>query len=168
MKANRWLGCFSLVGLMACSGAAPEQPAVGAAPAAAASAGEGRAAVGAPPRAPAAPDPTIEQRAEILRLIGLASCRDDSQCRALPVGSKPCGGPETYLAWSVAATQVGQLEALAGRYKEARAARNQRLGMMSDCAVVPEPAVRCVPDAAPAQGGRCQALPARPGAAPPR
>lgn len=103
-------------------------------------------------RAPAG-DETTELRGEIQRLIGNAACRDDGQCRALPMGSKPCGGPEAYLAWSVVATNGGQLEALAARYREARQARNQRLGLMSDCAVLPEPQVRCL--RADAGEGRC-------------
>jgi hypothetical protein len=110
-------------------------------------------------------DETAELRAELLRLIGPAPCRDDSQCRALPMGSKPCGGPEGYVAWSTAHTDGTKLQALAARYRDARAARNQRLGLMSDCAVVAEPLVRCVPDGANAPGGRCQAQPGRGGPA---
>ncbi|MBI5720233.1 MAG: hypothetical protein HZC37_21375 [Burkholderiales bacterium] len=128
---------------------------------------EGRPAAGtAPPRAGAPADTTVELRGEILRLVGSAACRDDSQCRALPLGAKPCGGPEGYVAWSTAATDERQLEALAARYKDARQARNQRLGLMSDCAVVPQPPVRCVPAAGAAAGGRCEAQPARGGPVP--
>lgn len=137
---------------------------VGSVPAAAA---EGHpAGTPTPPRAAAPADPSIDLRAEILRLIGTASCRDDSQCRALPLGSKPCGGPEGYVAWSTATTDARQLEALAAHYKGAREARNRRLGLMSDCAVVPEPAVRCVPVAESTTGGRCQAVVARGGPVP--
>lgn len=126
-----------------------------------AAAAEGRpAGGGAPPRAEAPADNTVELRNEILRLIGTAACRDDSQCRALPLGSKPCGGAEGYVAWSTAATNARQLEALAAHYKDARQARNQRLGLMSDCAVVPVPAVRCVRAPDVAAGGRCEAGPA--------
>lgn len=128
---------------------------------------EGRpAAATAPPRAAEPADPAIELRGDILRLIGTASCRDDSQCRALALGSKPCGGPESYVAWSTAATDGRQLEALAARHKDARHARNQRLGLMSDCAVVPEPAVRCVPAAEAGSAGTCQAVSARVGPVP--
>lgn len=132
-----------------------------------ATAAEGRPdAATAPPRTALPADSTTELRSEILRLIGTAACRDDSQCRALPLGSKPCGGPEGYVAWSTAATDARQLEALAARFKDARQARNQRLGLMSDCSVVPEPAVRCVPAADAATGGRCEAAVARGGPVP--
>jgi hypothetical protein len=118
------------------------------------------------PRAAGPADPTLELRREIERLIGDAACRDDGQCRALPLGAKPCGGPEAYVAWSTASTDARQLEALAARYREARSARNQRLGLVSDCAVVPEPPVRCVPVAGANAGGRCQAAAVRGGALP--
>jgi hypothetical protein len=124
------------------------------------------AAAPAPPRATTPADPSAELRGEIVRLIGTSACRDDGQCRALPLGSKPCGGPEGYLAWSTAATDARQLEALASRYKAARQAHNQRLGLMSDCAVLPEPAVRCVRAvgaAAAAGDGVCQPLSVRGG-----
>ncbi|MCW5634226.1 MAG: hypothetical protein KIT17_12910 [Rubrivivax sp.] len=105
-------------------------------------------------------DATGALRDEILRKIGDAACRDDSQCRALPLGSKPCGGPEGYLAWSTLDTGARELEALATRYREARVARNRQLGLVSDCAVVPEPAVRCVAAAAGVAGsGTCRVVP---------
>jgi hypothetical protein len=97
--------------------------------------------------------------AEIQRLVGNASCRDDTQCRALAMGSKPCGGPESYMAWSTAVTSDARaLDAAAQRYKEARQARNQRLGLVSDCSVIAEPTMRCVPTPGDALGGRCQAV----------
>jgi hypothetical protein len=142
-----------LLGLSGCSGAAPE---VAAATPATSSATVSPSTT-TPPRAAIPADVTTELRDEILRLVGTASCREDSQCRSLPMGSKPCGGPEGYLAWSTAATDARQLEALAARYKEARQARNQRSGLMSDCAVVAEPAVRCVATSD-GSGGRCEAV----------
>src|SRR4051812_47210296 len=38
--------------------------------------------------------------AEISAQIGDAACSADSQCRTLAIGKKPCGGPESYVAWS--------------------------------------------------------------------
>lgn len=116
---------------------------------------EGRPATTAVPPSAAVPaDATAALRDEILRLVGTAPCRDDSQCRALPIGNKPCGGPEGYVAWSTAATDGRALEAAAARYKLTREQRNRELGLMSDCAVVPEPAVRCMPVPA----GRCETV----------
>ena len=131
-----------------------------------AAAGEGRAGAAPPsPREPAPADPTVELRAQIERAIGSAACREDSQCRALALGSKPCGGPEGHLAWSTAGTDALALEALATRYKQAREARNQRLGLMSDCALVSPPALRCVPASGEPLGGTCRAMASRAGPA---
>lgn len=128
---------------------------------------EGRPAAATPPSGAAmSADPTVELHREILRLVGTASCRSDDQCRVLPLGSKPCGGPESYLAWSTEGTDARALESLAARYAQARRARNQRLGLVSDCAIVPEPAVRCVPAAGNAAAGRCQTQSSRTGPAP--
>lgn len=123
-----------------------------------------------PPRGATPPDSTVGLRQDIERLIGDAACQNDSQCRVLPLGAKACGGPEAYVAWSTARTDARQLEALAARYKEARVARNQRLGLVSDCSVVPEPPVRCVPasgaSGASGEVGRCQTGAARTGPLP--
>jgi len=174
----------ALAGLMfmgGCSGASQEAPAPGREPAPAAAgvappapgtaagpgngggvsvpaaSGEGRPGGASPPRGSPPPDSTLQLRQDIERLIGDAACSDDAQCRALPLGAKACGGPEAYVAWSTARTDARQLEALAARYKEARIARNQRLGLVSDCSIVPEPPVRCVPaSGASGGGGRCQ------------
>jgi hypothetical protein len=173
------------VGLVGCSGdgregatpaaSAPMTPSAPSAPSAPstssvpADAAEGRAGSAAPPRSVEdreGGDATAAMRADIVRLVGDAACTDDTQCRALPLGSKPCGGPEAYIAWSTAGTDAGQLEALAQRYKQARTARNQQLGLVSDCAVVPEPPVRCVRVTAGASTGRCTALAARGGPMP--
>ena len=171
--------------LGACSGAAPEGPApavpiavsvaasaaspatpatpAGSLPVAAPESGS-PASHTAPPRGAASADASNAAYAELARAVGRAACSDDAQCRTLALGSKPCGGPEGYMAWSVAATDARQIEALALRYQQARQARNQRLGLVSDCAMVPEPAVRCVPAAgSAAAGGQCRTLPGRAG-----
>jgi hypothetical protein len=82
----------------------------------------------------------------------------------LPIGSKACGGPEAYLAWSTLATDARQLDAAAARYKQAREERNRREGIMSDCAVTPEPPVRCVAATAGVAERQCRALAAGAGA----
>lgn len=172
------LGGCSGTGAERAASAATSAPVVATAPAAASApapvAASTPAPVAAAPISPPAPgrastaDATVELRAQITRLIGSAACRNDNQCRALPLGSKPCGGPEGYLAWSTEGTDVRALEAAAERYKEARRARHERLGLMSDCAVVPEPAVRCVfePGAPAGSAGQCRTQALQPGSRP--
>lgn len=80
-------------------------------------------------------------REEILALVGDAKADNIAQCRVVGFGSKPCGGPASYIAISVKDGNEQQIMALIGKYNAAAKAENERLGRMSNCAVVPEPAV---------------------------
>ena len=80
-------------------------------------------------------------RGEIIALIGDAKADTVEQCRVVGFGSKPCGGPASYIAVSVKDNDEAQIMALVGKYNAAAKAENERLGLMSDCAVVPKPAV---------------------------
>jgi hypothetical protein len=99
-----------------------------------------------PPRPSAAAPALIEQiRAE----IGDAACDSAQQCRSLAIGAKACGGPESYLAWSVKRSDGARLQALAERLREQREDENRRSQLLSNCALVTDPGARCV-------AGRCQ------------
>ena len=80
-------------------------------------------------------------RAEIMALIGEARADNVQQCRVVAFGAKPCGGPASYIALSVKDKNEAQLMSLIGKYNAEMKAENDRLGRMSDCAVVPKPAV---------------------------
>lgn len=80
-------------------------------------------------------------RAEILALIGEARADNIQQCRVVGFGAKPCGGPASYIALSVRDKNEGELMGLIGKYNAGVKAENDRLGRMSDCAVVPKPAL---------------------------
>lgn len=80
-------------------------------------------------------------RSEIMTLIGDAKADDIAQCRVVAFGSKPCGGPSSYIAVSVKALDEERIMALIHKYNAAVKADNERRGLMSDCAVVPKPAV---------------------------
>ena len=99
---------------------------------------------------PAQPSPDL---ARITDLIGQATCANDGQCRIIGIGALPCGGPERYLPWSVAATEETALRASAARYAEARRRHDEKLGLSSVCIVQPEPGVHCDP------ARRCALLP---------
>lgn len=81
--------------------------------------------------------------------IGEARCSSDAQCHSLAVGAKACGGPEGYRAWSSQHNGDGKkLQALADQQAAARRAEQSQGGMMSNCAIEPDPGARC-------QAGRC-------------
>lgn len=105
------------------------------------------AAPAAPVPAPAASQP--DTLAQIKELIGKAECSSDSQCQALPIGARPCGGPASYLAWSTAKTSSSEIQTLADRYRTEQQERNARSGMVSDCRAIAPPAAVC-------RAGSCQ------------
>jgi hypothetical protein len=87
--------------------------------------------------------------ARMRALAGAATCTESSQCRTLAVGSKPCGGPERYLPYSLSGTDEKALRALGEQYKAERQAANKAGGMISNCRHQLDPGAVCV-------SGTCQ------------
>lgn len=88
--------------------------------------------------------------ARIRALAGTPGCTSDDQCHSLPLGARPCGGPESYLAWSSVKTPQAEIEALGERYKEERRAANKASGLMSTCQFLMDPGAVC-------RAGTCKA-----------
>ncbi len=83
--------------------------------------------------------------AEVRQLISQAVCTTDADCRTMAIGSKACGGPEAYLAWSVRQTDPQALSAAAARHADQQRTQNQKPGgRMSNCAWVSDPGAQCV------------------------
>ncbi len=80
--------------------------------------------------------------------VGSAACSSQADCRTLPMGSKACGGPAGWLAWSASASQGDRLQTLAAELAARQQQRQAAEGMMSTCSVVPDPGARC-------EAGRC-------------
>lgn len=106
------------------------------------------ARTGEPPQQPAA-----EAMKAIVQVIGDAPCDGPADCRTVGVGAKSCGGPESYLAWSVRHTDAAELEKRVAQHRTLRRAEDRRDGRVSNCAVTPEPATSCV-------AGHCRIEPA--------
>ncbi len=79
-----------------------------------------------------------QEKAEIIRLVGEAKAENAKQCRMLALGQKACGGPESYLAYSITATDEKLLKQHASRYKQLQQQMQAQSGLLSNCAVVPE------------------------------
>jgi hypothetical protein len=95
----------------------------------------------------------LQQRyAEIKGLIGEAKASDVQQCRKVAFGYKACGGPESYLIYSVQGLDEAVLLQKISEYNALSEAEAHRLGLISDCSMVLEPSVRLV-------GGVCKAGP---------
>ncbi|CAM3649766.1 hypothetical protein [Rheinheimera salexigens] len=78
---------------------------------------------------------------DVLALIADTSADNIQQCRVIGFGAKPCGGPARYIAASVKNIDEDDLMAKVAAYNAASAENNNKLGLMSDCAVVPKPNV---------------------------
>ena len=76
---------------------------------------------------------------EIVGMTSQISCSDTNQWQFAPYGSKPCGGPQGYLAYSSSINTASFLNKVTD-YTEKDAAFNVKWGVMSDCAIVTAPA----------------------------
>ncbi len=84
--------------------------------------------------------PVLEQ--QLQRLLPQAqACAITSDCRLLALGHRACGGPDRYVAYSVATSQLRQLEQLAQQHRELSAQAEQ--GRMGLCVVAERPSVSC-------------------------
>lgn len=86
--------------------------------------------------------------ARIRAEVGDAACSSDAQCRTLPIGAKACGGPASWMAWSIANADAGQLQAWSAELAALQRRRFAKTGIMSTCSIVPDPGATC-------QAGRC-------------
>lgn len=95
----------------------------------------------------------LQQRyADIKTMIGDAKASDVQQCRKVAFGYKACGGPASYLIYSVQGLDEAELLQKVAEYNALAQAEAKRLGLMSDCSMVLEPGVVWV-------GGVCKAGP---------
>ena len=90
----------------------------------------------------------IEQKTELNEIIQLLvedkSCSDSSQCMSIAYGSKPCGGPWSYLIYSTENTDTEQLSRNVEIYNNLEDTINRWEGISSDCSFVMEPATECL------------------------
>ena len=98
-----------------------------------------------PPSSAAAIDSLWQQ---IQAASANAVCDDSSQCHALGIGAKACGGPESYIAWSSKQDDGSALRQLVAQHAAARRAQNVRDAVMSTCSMVSPPGASC-------QANRC-------------
>lgn len=89
-----------------------------------------------------------KMEAEVLELIGDATCSDVSECRYIAFGAKPCGGPWRYLVYSATSVDTIAVAEAVAAYNARNDQLNRRWGWISDCGVPPSPQLDCV-------DGRC-------------
>jgi hypothetical protein len=87
----------------------------------------------------------LEQlRAEIDALVGQAACADESECRYIGLGAKPCGGVWEFLIYSVSSVDTTALRQKVEEYNAFEARMNRRYGYVSDCSLAAVPTLGCV------------------------
>jgi hypothetical protein len=93
---------------------------------------------------PAGSQQSDAQRLEALRRmieqeIGIPNANDPTQCKLIPFGSKPCGGPWGYLVYSTLKTDQSRLKQLVSDFNQLQKKMNEEGKILSDCAIAPEP-----------------------------
>ncbi len=92
-----------------------------------------------------------QQKFEIEQLAKSISCTELTICKSVEFGSKPCGGPWTYLAYNSEIDESLLLNMVAN-YNSLEAAYNSKWDIASDCAAVTPPiVVTCI-------DGECTAI----------
>lgn len=82
--------------------------------------------------------------AEIDDFIGEATCHEAGDCRTIPFGAKPCGGPWKFKVFGASSGETAKLEAMVAKYNLFNAELNEKYGWMSDCLAVMPPEIECV------------------------
>ena len=83
-------------------------------------------------------------KTELDLLVGEASCSELSECRALPFGAKPCGGPWEYLIYSSINSDTLKIQEKVDEYNEWNEVINARYGYSSDCSQAEAPQLLCL------------------------
>jgi hypothetical protein len=91
------------------------------------------------------PEPTTESQllGSIRAEVGDALCESDQQCKTWAVGEKDCGGPEYWLAWSTARSNLKVLQAKSADLAALQRRRNEASGARSNCRHMPDPGAIC-------------------------
>ena len=85
----------------------------------------------------------ISSKKIIEDLAATSICNESTECEFIALGSKPCGGPWSYLVYSTS-IDVNKLESLVQDYNNNEAAFNLKWGVISDCSfVLPPTSVIC-------------------------
>ncbi|WP_372792790.1 hypothetical protein [Lutibacter sp.] len=81
---------------------------------------------------------------EIEQLIATEICNENANCDFIAFGSKPCGGPWSYLVYSTS-INIDLLKEKVDTYNKNETAYNIKWSIVSDCmASVPPTSVQCI------------------------
>lgn len=72
------------------------------------------------------------------------ACARGDNCRTMAMGSKPCGGPTSYIIYSLSKTDEKQLSDKVKQYTDLEKELNIKYNRMSDCSLLMPPTVECL------------------------
>lgn len=97
----------------------------------------------APGKGAVSGDSLAQLRALVAEVVGDSACTRDAECRTMAFGSKPCGGPWSYLVYSTATTDSARLGEFVQRYNAYEDSLNRAESRFSDCMLVQRPVLVC-------------------------
>ncbi len=125
---------FVLAMLAGCTGAPPRDGGDVGPPAAQAPVAQPPATTNPPPNAAETDTARIRRlEVEVRALAQAEGCGEEGQCRTAPVGSRPCGGPRTYIVYCATSTDTMALFARLQELARAEEEYNKKTGMASTC-----------------------------------
>jgi hypothetical protein len=81
--------------------------------------------------------------AEVRTRIGPAACTSDGECRVLPMGALACGGPSSFVPYSIRATDEAALRRLSVDHQALSAEQLKERAAVGLCEVLQVPAAYC-------------------------
>lgn len=108
------------------------------------------------PSDPQAPDEAADLKeiqrlkAQVRTIANLGGCAGSGECRLAPLGTKPCGGPWSYIAYCPRTTDTASLRKALDEVQRKEHAFNEAYHPISDCMMAVQPQPGHV-------GGRCVA-----------
>lgn len=84
----------------------------------------------------------LAKTAHLLSMLDLR-CSETSDCMVLPMGTKACGGPTSYLVTSRMHRFLDEIEELSSKVTDKEKEYNDRYRVGSDCSIMSPPAVVC-------------------------
>jgi len=75
---------------------------------------------------------------EIIALADSSVCNDETECASIAFGSKPCGGPWSYLVYSTS-IDVQLLKDKVKQFNQMQQEFNIKYGIISDCSIALPP-----------------------------
>ena len=72
------------------------------------------------------------------------ACSGGDNCKTMAMGSKPCGGPTSYIIYSLSKTDEKQLSDKVKQYTDFEKELNTKYNRISDCSLLIPPIVDCL------------------------